>query len=1420
MLLSAADAGLAALRAGELVEAVVGPGPALPPLRHHYDIRQQAAARGPGPAGGSLSVLAGASLLRPGVQGDVGAAIFDPDLTPVQPSGWSGPIVTSRVTGTNTHTSSISTTDTVFVDLAVGNIGFSTSDPALLAVFLDGAFEFDLTIPALAAGEAAAALDLNFGQLGAGSHTIEILIDPDDFVFEGDEFNNYAARTFSVTGGPAPQPDLAGFQPPGWGGSIVASKVMGTNTDAASFLPTDPVFIDFALNNVGGTPAGAFQLQLLVDNVVVDTFGSPGLEPFSVQGQFQGIQDYQLAPLANGQHTISVKLDSGNAVTEANEANNLYSKQVTVGPAAPGSIAGTVFNDADGDGTRDAGEGALGGWQVYIDADNDGALDAGETVVNSNAQGAYTLGNLQPGNYTVRQVVQPGFEQTFPSATASNFNIEVVFPDGSLSASQRAVFTTAANRWMQVIVGDVPDVLFEGGTIDDVRILATGPAIDGPGGTLGQAGPTDARGGTLIPFLGVMEFDSADLADLEADGQLLDVILHEMGHVLGIGSLWGAGLKNLISGSGTADPRYTGPRATAEFNAVFGTSGANMPAEDQGVMGATRESHWRESVMDAELLTGFSEAPGVPMPLSRITVGGLEDLGYQVNYAAADSYTAPGVGAAGGGGGGAANFDPFNGGYFTRPELRVGGTLVSAGGAGGAGGAVGPAAGEPGHQVTVAAGQNVTGKDFGSRQVATNQPPAIAGLTDSPDPVTLGGTVTLTAAGVTDPNGNNTVTAVAFYRESNGTAGLQVGTGGDTQVGNDTNGADEWSAAVNTAGLTAGTTYTYYARATDNAGATSDAASTTNTVQPPVTNQPPAIASVTANPNPAPPDTSTLITANGVTDPDGNNTVASVRFYQESNETAGLQPGAGGDILFHTDTNGADGWSVNLDLAGVPAGTYPIYALATDNQGATSPTGPAAAKVDLVVGVINDPPTIASLAANPSAVTPGVPVTLTANGVADSDGFVTGVSFYRETNGTAGLQTGTGGDTLIGTDSNPFAGWTATLATAGLAAGPYTLYAQATDNQGAVSTPAQTAITVGGGVSQTPGAPDLADAGDTGASNSDNLTNLDNSAAAKVLTFNVGGTVPGSLVELLAGTQVIGSATATGTTTPVTTNGSFDLADGAHQITARQTEPGKQVSAASAALAVMIDTVAPAVSGALVLGSAWSPQFLNFLRDRGLGDGGFAVPAGAAQANVLPWTNLDRVRLRFTETVAGLLASHLQVAGVTAYTPTGFDPVTLTWSVPTLGTDRLRLSLSPLPADAAGNLLDGEWAGGGLGPDTFPSGDGTPGGDFAFRFNVVPGDVDRNGAVNIFDTLAVRNRQGTSTTSAGTAPNTYSAFHDVDGNAAINIFDTLAARNRQGTSLPAPGTASRFSAWRIGRGGEDADAALLFDGSTTKAAAV
>jgi hypothetical protein len=222
----------------------------------------------------------------------------------------------------------------------------------------------------------------------------------------------------------------------------------------------------------------------------------------------------------------------------------------------------------------------------------------------------------------------------------SPFQIDVRFL-GGLTEAQKNAFKKAADRWCRMIVGDLPTVVVDGEPIDDVLILAQGTDIDGPGGILGQAGPTHLRPETagaaaFLPAKGIMSFDTADLAQMEAAGTLNDVITHEMGHVLGIGTIWD--MKDLLTNAGTSNPTFVGASAAKEYGKLRGLGSTPVPVENTGGPG-TRDSHWRETVFRNELMSGFIAEAG--NPLSRVSVASLEDIGYVVDMAAAEPYTLP-----------------------------------------------------------------------------------------------------------------------------------------------------------------------------------------------------------------------------------------------------------------------------------------------------------------------------------------------------------------------------------------------------------------------------------------------------------------------------------------------------------------------------------------------------------------------------------------------------------------------------------------------------------------------------------------------------------------------------------------------------------------------------------------------------------
>ena len=514
----------------------------------------------------------------------------------------------------------------------------------------EAVFQFDTSgnyVWGLALGEALVVPDQGYLQLRADPGTYGQWFlsdalptvgseDPSDGGAAGGYSHNFEL-TNSLDGQPSADIDLAPAYYTDWTDTIVVSTVEGTTYDADRIRVGDTLYADVLVGNFGTDAAGAFTNTLLLDGVAVGTYDVSSLE------SWYGMEfsDINLGQVPAGEHTLTFIVDSTDAIAEYDEANNTYSRQFFVATDYNGQISGTKWNDMNRDGVRDEGEPALAGWTIYADLDDNGALDTLiEPYALTDASGAYSL-TLEAGAYNLREIPQEGWTQTAPGTTGrsnNDFEVTVKFIDTSLTPTQQAVFSAAANRWAEVIVGDLADFYIAGYFIDDVMIDASGVAIDGVSGILGMAGPTILRGADYLPIRGQMQFDTADLADMEQDGSLNDVILHEMGHVLGLGSIWE--FKDLLTGAGSPDPRFTGPAATAEYNQVFGTNLSSVPVENEGGSG-TRDSHWRESVFDNELMTGYIN--GAVRPLSRVTAASMEDIGYVVNMSEADPFTAPGA---------------------------------------------------------------------------------------------------------------------------------------------------------------------------------------------------------------------------------------------------------------------------------------------------------------------------------------------------------------------------------------------------------------------------------------------------------------------------------------------------------------------------------------------------------------------------------------------------------------------------------------------------------------------------------------------------------------------------------------------------------------------------------------------------------
>ena len=286
----------------------------------------------------------------------------------------------------------------------------------------------------------------------------------------------------------------------------------------------------------------------------------------------------------------------------------------------------------------------------------------------TNASGVATVGSwtLAAGANVLSATVTSASPAGNPAVVSATGKLSTTGFDIGLrfvavpTATQLQTFSTAAARWESVITGDLtsqvinrpagycnsPGAISE--TVDDVIIIVRLEPIDGAGQVLGSAGPCDVRVGSFLPALGTMRFDTADLAGLEANGNFGNVILHEMGHVLGVGTIWNSKgfLVNPSTATNTLDTQFSGPLAIAAFNGVGGstyTQGGKVPVENRPdetnpprSFAGTRNSHWRETVLQTELMTGFLNSGS--NPLSQLTIASMADIGYTVNTSVADPF--------------------------------------------------------------------------------------------------------------------------------------------------------------------------------------------------------------------------------------------------------------------------------------------------------------------------------------------------------------------------------------------------------------------------------------------------------------------------------------------------------------------------------------------------------------------------------------------------------------------------------------------------------------------------------------------------------------------------------------------------------------------------------------------------------------
>jgi cyclophilin family peptidyl-prolyl cis-trans isomerase len=217
-------------------------------------------------------------------------------------------------------------------------------------------------------------------------------------------------------------------------GEVLQSGFVQTTANPADITGTSGT-------NVGGADFGNFELITINGRKFEDSDGDgtddtgsdSGLPGWTIELDIgaDGTVDattttaadgsFSFTDLGPGTYRVREVLQTGWMQTTSNPTDTTATSGVNRIAADFGNfqlitISGQKVNDLDGGGTRDPGEPGLEGWTIFLDSDDNGQLDDGEQSTTSDADGNFSFGDLGPGVFRVREVLQAGWINTFSIA--------------------------------------------------------------------------------------------------------------------------------------------------------------------------------------------------------------------------------------------------------------------------------------------------------------------------------------------------------------------------------------------------------------------------------------------------------------------------------------------------------------------------------------------------------------------------------------------------------------------------------------------------------------------------------------------------------------------------------------------------------------------------------------------------------------------------------------------------------------------------------------------------------------------------------------------------------------------------------------------------------------------------------------------
>ena len=133
---------------------------------------------------------------------------------------------------------------------------------------------------------------------------------------------------------------------------------------------------------------------------------------------------YYFNALSPGTYTIRIQVPAGYRLTSPASGKfvvTITGQHDAFGDlnfllAPSGSIAGSVYDDANANGVRDSAEKGLANWGVYLDANKNALFDNGEKTVTTDSSGNYKFTGLAAGSYRVRELLYADYRRVTPDS--------------------------------------------------------------------------------------------------------------------------------------------------------------------------------------------------------------------------------------------------------------------------------------------------------------------------------------------------------------------------------------------------------------------------------------------------------------------------------------------------------------------------------------------------------------------------------------------------------------------------------------------------------------------------------------------------------------------------------------------------------------------------------------------------------------------------------------------------------------------------------------------------------------------------------------------------------------------------------------------------------------------------------------------